>query len=190
MHPLHHINEKINALCDATEVRGYGLSGDAHHITAPDQTGRGAIQCMRAALADAHLEPSMIGYVNAHATSTPMGDLIEGKAIGEVFGGGEGTKVAVSSTKGAVGHLLGAAGAVEAVFTILALKHGVLPPTLNLEKPEPELEECIDLIGSANGGGDAGGRKASIRAALSNSFGFGGTNAALCFGEYVEQEEK
>jgi len=159
------------------EVRGYGLSGDAHHITSPHPMGIGATLAMRRALEQSGVPPEAVCYVNAHATSTPVGDDIEQRAIASVFGaraeaadGG----LAVSSTKGATGHLLGAAGAAEAVFTILALHHRVAPPTLNLDNPSPAL--LGNLVPR-----EAQPLPDGPRAVLSNSFGFGGTNAALLF---------
>jgi len=151
------------------EVKGYGLSGDAYHITAPSEDGDGGYRAMEAALADAGLSPSDIDYLNTHGTSTPLGDDIELKAIERLFGEAAAT-LSVSSTKSAIGHLLGAAGAVEAAFCALAIRDGVAPPTLNLD--HPTAETGIDLTPKV-------ARRRPIRAALSNSFGFGGTNAAL-----------
>jgi 3-oxoacyl-[acyl-carrier-protein] synthase II len=151
------------------EIAGYGLSGDAHHITAPAEDGNGGFRSMRAALRDAGLTPADIGYVNAHGTSTPKGDEIELGAVERLFGEAAGDLV-MSSTKSAIGHLLGAAGAVEAIFTLLAMRDGICPPTLNLDNPS--VETPINLAP----------HKAVERrfdAALSNSFGFGGTNASL-----------
>lgn len=151
------------------EVAGYGLTGDAYHITAPAENGDGGFRAMRAALKDAGLAPGDIQYINAHGTSTPLGDEIELRAIERLFGDhAEG--LTVSSTKSAIGHLLGAAGAVEAIFTALAIRNGVVPPTLNLENPS--VETRIDLVPQV-------AKPLAITAALSNSFGFGGTNAAL-----------
>uniref|UniRef100_A0A0D9VDC5 beta-ketoacyl-[acyl-carrier-protein] synthase I n=1 Tax=Leersia perrieri TaxID=77586 RepID=A0A0D9VDC5_9ORYZ len=152
------------------EVRGYGMSGDAHHITQPQNDGRGATLAMKRALEQA----DQIDYLNAHATSTPLGDAIEANAVKSVFGdhatsGG----LALSSTKGAIGHLLGAAGSVEAIFTVLAIHHGIAPPTLNLEQPDPLFEGAFMPLSSR--------KKMPIRAAISNSFGFGGTNTSLLF---------
>jgi len=153
------------------EVIGYGLSGDAHHITAPSEDGSGAERAMRAALKRAKFNPEDIDYINAHGTSTPRGDEIELRAVKRVFGDWA-YKLSMSSTKSAIGHLLGAAGAVEAIFSILAIRDQVVPPTLNLDDPS---EGCdIDLVAK-----QAKSRK--VRAALSNSFGFGGTNASLIF---------
>jgi 3-oxoacyl-[acyl-carrier-protein] synthase II len=151
------------------EVIGYGLSGDAYHITAPEETGDGAFRCMKAALKRAEIDVSDIDYVNAHGTSTPMGDEIELGAVERLFGNAA-AKIAMSSTKSAVGHLLGAAGAVEAVFSILAIRDNVAPPTLNLDNPS--VSTAIDLVPHA-------AKKMKIDTVLSNSFGFGGTNASL-----------
>jgi 3-oxoacyl-[acyl-carrier-protein] synthase II len=151
------------------EIVGYGMSGDAYHITAPEGNGDGAYRVMRAAIRDARLEPTQIDYVNAHGTSTPLGDAIETKAMKRVFG--EHTKkFAVSSTKSMTGHLLGGAGGLEAGISVLALRDQVLPPTINQETPDPECD--LDYIPNHM-------RKAAIEHALSNSFGFGDTNAAL-----------
>ena len=153
------------------EVTGYGLSGDAHHITAPSEDGNGGFRSMRAALKRAGLTPHDIDYVNAHGTSTPLGDEIDLGAVKRLFGEAA-YKLSMSSTKSAIGHLLGAAGSVEAIFSILALRDQVAPPTLNLEDPS---EGCdIDLVPKQ-------AKKRPIRHALSNSFGFGGTNASLVF---------
>ena len=152
------------------EVAGYGLSGDAFHITAPAEDGNGALRCMQAALKNAGMQPSDIDYINAHGTST-MADTIELGAAERLMGNSA-AKVSMSSTKSALGHLLGAAGAVEAIFSILALRDQVAPATLNLDNPERETP--IDLVPHKP-------RKREIRAALSNSFGFGGTNASLIF---------
>lgn len=164
------------------EVVGYGMSGDAHHVTAPAVNGRGAELCMRAALRDAGLRETSVGHVNAHATSTPAGDEAESKAIGRVFGD-HGRGVLVSAPKGAIGHLLGAAGSVEAIFTVLAVRDGVVPPSLNLESTEIEVD--LDYVrGGAREWGEVKGRR---RTALTNSFGFGGTNASLCIAEFKGQ---
>jgi len=151
------------------EVIGYGLSGDAYHITAPEETGDGAFRCMKAALKRAEIDVSDIDYVNAHGTSTPMGDEIELGAVERLFGNAA-AKIAMSSTKSAVGHLLGAAGAVEAVFSILAIRDNVAPPTLNLDNPS--VTTAIDLVPHT-------AKKMKIDTVLSNSFGFGGTNASI-----------
>jgi 3-oxoacyl-[acyl-carrier-protein] synthase II len=151
------------------EVKGYGLSGDAHHITAPAEDGDGGYRAMRAALKDAGLQPSDIDYVNAHGTSTPLGDEIELKAVERVFGNAAGG-LSLSSTKSAIGHLLGAAGAVEAIFCALAIRDGMIPPTLNLSNPS--VETPIDLTPLT-------AKPKAVTAAMSNSFGFGGTNAAV-----------
>jgi 3-oxoacyl-[acyl-carrier-protein] synthase II len=153
------------------EVRGYGLSGDAYHITAPSENGDGGYRCMQMALKRAELNVDDIDYVNAHGTSTPLGDEIELGAVKRLFGD-QAYKLTMSSTKSAIGHLLGAAGAVEAIFSILAIRDQVAPPTLNLDNPSDGCD--IDLAPK-----EAKPRK--IRAALSNSFGFGGTNASLIF---------
>lgn len=155
------------------EVIGYGMSGDAHHITAPAESGDGAYRCMKAALKRAGMDPSDIDYVNAHGTSTPLGDEIELRAVERVFDGHT-QEMSMSSTKSAIGHLLGAAGAVEAIYSVLAIRDDVAPPTLNLDNPS--VETPIDLVPHQP-------RERKIRAALSNSFGFGGTNASLVFRE-------
>jgi 3-oxoacyl-[acyl-carrier-protein] synthase II len=151
------------------EVIGYGMSGDAHHITAPAEDGDGAMRCMKAALKRAGLAPSDIDYINAHGTSTPMGDEIELGAVERLMGNAAG-KLAMSSTKSATGHLLGAAGAIEAVFSVLAIRDNVAPPTLNLHSPS--VETAIDLVAHH-------AKPREINTVLSNSFGFGGTNASL-----------
>ncbi|MEQ8194682.1 MAG: beta-ketoacyl-ACP synthase II [Rhodospirillales bacterium] len=153
------------------EVVGYGLSGDAHHITAPAPDGNGASRCMTMALKRAGLNPEDIDYINAHGTSTPLGDEIEHGAVKRVFGAAA-YKLSMSSTKSAIGHLLGAAGAAEAIFSVLAIRDSIVPPTLNLDNPS---ESCdLDLVPHQ-------AKQRPIRAALSNSFGFGGTNASLIF---------
>ena len=153
------------------EIVGYGMSGDAHHITAPAKDGDGAYRCMSAALSRANMNPDDIDYVNAHGTSTPLGDEIELGAVKRIFRD-HAYKLSMSSTKSAIGHLLGAAGAVEAIFSILSIKNDIVPPTLNLENPS---EGCdIDLVPHRP-------KQRKVRAALSNSFGFGGTNASLVF---------
>ncbi len=154
------------------EILGYGLAGDAYHITAPAEDGSGGFRAMRGALCDAKLNPADIDYINAHGTSTPKGDEIELKAVKRMFGDAA-YKLSMSSTKSAIGHLLGAAGAVEAIFSILALRDQVAPPTLNLDDPSDGCD--IDLVPHK-------AKQRPIRYALSNSFGFGGTNAALVIG--------
>lgn len=155
------------------ELVGYAMTSDAYHITAPPDSGIGAIRCMSLALKDAGLKPAEIDYVNAHATST-FADKIETRAIKAVFGD-HAKRLPVSSTKSMTGHLLGAAGGIEAVFTVLALVHGLIPPTINYEHPDPECD--LDYVANT-------ARKAHPVAALSNSFGFGGTNACLIFKKY------
>jgi 3-oxoacyl-[acyl-carrier-protein] synthase II len=156
------------------EIIGYGLSGDAFHITAPAADGDGAYRCMQAAVKRAGIDPAEIDYVNAHGTSTPLGDEIELGAVHRLFGNAVG-KLSMSSTKSAVGHLLGAAGAVEAIFSVLAIRDNVAPPTLNLDNPS--VETAIDLVPHE-------ARQRQIDTVLSNSFGFGGTNASLVFRRY------
>ena len=152
------------------EIAGYGLSGDAYHITAPAEDGSGGYRAMKMALQRAGLKPSDIDYVNAHGTSTPLGDEIELRAVERLFGGEGAEKLVMSSTKSSIGHLLGAAGAVEAIFSILAIRDGICPPTLNLDNPS--VETRINLAPGAP-------VKKTVNVALSNSFGFGGTNASL-----------
>ena len=154
------------------EILGYGMSGDAYHITAPSPTGDGAYRAMRNALRNAKFEPEAIDYINAHGTSTPLGDEIELGAVKRLFGA-HAYKLSMSSTKSAIGHLLGAAGSVEAIFSLLALRDQVAPPTRNLDRPSPGCD--IDLVPHQ-------AKKRAIKYALSNSFGFGGTNACLIFG--------
>jgi 3-oxoacyl-[acyl-carrier-protein] synthase II len=156
------------------EVVGYGLSGDAFHVSAPHPEGEGAVNCMRTALAYGGVQPEEIDYINAHGTSTKLNDLSENKAIKEVFGE-HAHKLAVSSTKSMTGHLLGGAGGIEAIYTVMAIHEGILPPTINYETPDPECD--LDYVPNTP-------RKGKIRAALSNSFGFGGTNACLLFKAY------
>jgi 3-oxoacyl-[acyl-carrier-protein] synthase II len=151
------------------EIIGYGLSGDAYHITAPAEDGDGAFRCMKAALKRANLQPSDIDYVNAHGTSTPMGDEIELRAVERLWGDAA-ASLTMSSTKSATGHLLGAAGAVEAIFSVLAIRDNVAPPTLNLDNPS--VDTSIDLVPHK-------AKQKRIGTVLSNSFGFGGTNASL-----------
>jgi 3-oxoacyl-[acyl-carrier-protein] synthase II len=153
------------------EVIGYGLSGDAYHITAPAEDGDGAARCMQMAIKRAGISPDEIDYINAHGTSTPMGDEIELRAVERTLGNAAG-KTAMSSTKSAIGHLLGAAGAVEAIFSLLAIRDNIVPPTLNLDNPS--VETPIDLVPFK-------AKEKKVDIALSNSFGFGGTNASLIF---------
>ena len=156
------------------EVKGYGMSGDAHHITAPADDGDGGFRAMQAAMKRAGLTPTDIDYVNAHGTSTPLGDVIEAKAVARLLGDAIGT-VSISSTKSATGHLLGAAGAIEAIYSIKAVETGTLPPTLNLNDPEDDVAG-FDLVPLKS-------RQRQVRNAMSNSFGFGGTNASLIVGQ-------
>ena len=158
------------------EVVGYGMTGDAHHMTAPDPAGDGAARAMAAALRDAGLPPAAVGYINAHGTSTPYNDKFETLAIKRVFGE-HARRLAVSSTKSMTGHLLGAAGGIEAIATVLALHHGLLPPTINYETPDPDCD--LDYVPNQ-------ARKQDVEVALSNAFGFGGTNAALAFRKYLK----
>jgi len=151
------------------EVVGYGLSGDAYHMAAPPEDGAGAARSMQMALNDAGLNPEDIDYINAHGTSTPLNDVVETRAIKKVFGN-YADRLAISSTKSMTGHMLGGAGGIESVFTALTVYHGVIPPTINLEHPEPECD--LDYVPNQ-------ARERQIRAAVSNSFGFGGTNAVL-----------
>jgi 3-oxoacyl-[acyl-carrier-protein] synthase II len=153
------------------ELIGYGLSGDAYHITAPAPDGDGALRCMQMAVRRAGISPAEIDYINAHGTSTPLGDEIELNAVQRLLGNAAG-RISMSSTKSAIGHLLGAAGAVEAIFSILAMRDQIAPPTINLD--HPSVETPIDLVPHR-------ARRRDINVALSNSFGFGGTNASLVF---------
>jgi 3-oxoacyl-[acyl-carrier-protein] synthase II len=155
-------------------LSGYGTTTDAHHVTAGWSDGREAARAMKMALAMAGIEPSAIGYINAHATSTPVGDAAELAALDSVFGTESG--VALGSTKSATGHLLGAAGAIEAIFSVLTLQNQMLPPSLNIEQPMPEARN-FDLLAR-------GARASKVDHVLSNAFGFGGVNAALVFGRY------
>lgn len=153
------------------EVIGYGANGDAYHMTAPSPNGEGAARCMRLALNDAGIPPEEVDYINAHGTSTEYNDINETQAIKTVFGE-RAYRIPVSSTKSMTGHLLGAAGAVEGVYSVLALYHGIIPPTINYETPDPQCD--LDYVPNE-------ARKAPIRVALNNSFGFGGTNACVIF---------
>lgn len=156
------------------EVIGYGLTGDAYHVSAPEPEGEGAIHCMKGALDFAGLIPEDIDYINAHGTSTKLNDLSENKAIKSVFGD-HAYKLSISSTKSVTGHLLGGAGGIESIFTLLTIKNGIIPPTMNYETPDPECD--LDYVPNT-------ARKAKVRTAMSNSFGFGGTNATLIFKAY------
>jgi len=156
------------------EIVGYGMTGDAHHMTAPDPEGDGAARAMAAAVRDAGLDVGAVGYINAHGTSTQYNDKFETIAIKRVFGE-HARRLAVSSTKSMTGHLLGAAGGIEAIATVLALHHGILPPTINYETPDPDCD--LDYIPNQ-------ARKQNVEIALSNAFGFGGTNATLAFRAY------
>ncbi|MDA1331770.1 MAG: beta-ketoacyl-ACP synthase II [Proteobacteria bacterium] len=153
------------------ELSGYGMSADAHHITAPSKDGEGAARCMTNALKNSGINPDTVDYINAHGTSTPLGDIAETVAIKRMFGD-HAHNLAVSSTKSSIGHLLGAAGGVEAVFTALAIRDQIAPPTINLNDPDPECD--LDYVPNE-------ARKMTIRSAISNSFGFGGTNGSLVF---------
>jgi 3-oxoacyl-[acyl-carrier-protein] synthase II len=157
------------------EVAGYGMSGDGYHMTSPPPDGNGAVRCMQAAIADAGLEPSAVDYINAHGTSTPLNDLYETRAVKAVFGD-HAYKLAMSSTKSMTGHLLGGAGGIESVFTALTIHHGMIPPTVNFERPG---EECdLDYVPNE-------ARKADVQVAMSNSFGFGGTNATVVLRKFA-----
>ena len=158
------------------EVVGYGMSGDAFHITMPDASGSGAVRVMQKALGDAKVAPEEIGYINAHGTSTPYNDKFETMAIKKAFGE-HAYKLVISATKSMTGHLLGAAGGVEGVFSVLAIHRDMLPPTINYVTPDPECD--LDYVPNQ-------AREAHLNYALSNSFGFGGTNAALLFKRYEE----
>jgi len=159
------------------EIVGYGMSGDAFHVTMPDETGSGAIRVMQRAIKDAGISPEQIGYVNAHGTSTPYNDKFETLAIKKVFGEHASNGLAVSSTKSMTGHALGAAGGIEAVISVLAISEKKLPPTINYEIPDPECD--LDYIPNE-------AREKEVDYVLSNSFGFGGTNACLVFKRYTE----
>ncbi|MGH7185439.1 MAG: beta-ketoacyl synthase N-terminal-like domain-containing protein, partial [Pseudomonadota bacterium] len=152
------------------EIIGFGAAADAYHIVAPCADGEGAARCMRLAIADAGIEPEDIDYINAHGTSTPLGDMIELGAVTRLFGD-HARRLSMSSTKSATGHLLGAAGATEAIFSILSINNNVVPPTLNLDQPSPGCD-AVDLVPHK-------AKERPVRVALSNSFGFGGTNASL-----------
>ncbi len=157
------------------EIVGFGMSGDAYHMSAPAPQGEGAARCMKLALKDAAIAPEAVQYVNAHGTSTPFGDELETAAIKTVFGT-HSYKLCISSTKSMTGHLLGAAGGVEAIFSVLSVVNNIVPPTMNLEEPDPECD--LDYVPNA-------ARQTEVQCALSNSFGFGGTNASLLFKKYI-----
>ncbi len=156
------------------ELIGYGYTGDAYHITAPPPDGEGAARCMRMAIKDAGLRPEDVDYINAHGTSTPLNDLTETRAIKTVFGG-HANKVAISGTKSMTGHLLGAAGSTEAIFSLLAIRDSIIPPTINYDVPDPECD--LDYVPNV-------ARRQPVTVAMSNAFGFGGTNATLIFRKY------
>jgi 3-oxoacyl-[acyl-carrier-protein] synthase II len=157
------------------ELIGYGYTGDAYHITAPSPDGDGAVRCMKMAIRDAGLKPEDVDYINAHGTSTPLNDFTETLAIKAVFGD-HAKKVPISATKSMTGHLLGAAGSTEAIFTILAIRDGIMPPTINYEEPDPQCD--LDYVPNV-------ARRKPIKVAMSNAFGFGGTNATLVFKKFV-----
>ena len=157
------------------ELAGFGLSGDAYHMTSPSEGGEGAARCMQNAMRNAGVDASEVDYINAHGTSTSLGDVAETNAVKAAFGD-HALTMPVSSTKSMTGHLLGAAGAIEAVYTTLAVHHGVIPPTINLEEPDPECD--LDYVAD-------GAREASLNVAMSNSFGFGGTNGTLLMKRYA-----
>ena len=163
------------------EILGYGLSGDASHLTAPSQDGMGAKLAMQRAVNDAHLKTTDVSYVNAHATSTPIGDSIEARSIKNIFG--DNKNLAVSSTKGSHGHLLGAAGTLECMFTVLACQHASLPPTINFNKSDDEFSDMNFVSNIQQPWTLPEGKR---RIAVKNSFGFGGTNVSLCVGEYIK----
>jgi 3-oxoacyl-[acyl-carrier-protein] synthase II len=156
------------------ELVGYGYTGDAYHITAPSPDGDGAIRCMKMAIKDAGITPEDVDYINAHGTSTPLNDLTETLAIKKVFGG-HAKKVPISATKSMTGHLLGAAGSTEAIFTVLAIRDGIMPPTINYEEPDPQCD--LDYVPNV-------ARRKPSKTAMSNAFGFGGTNATLIFKKF------
>ncbi len=159
------------------EIIGYGLNGDAYHMTAPTPDGEGPARCMELALKDAGISSEEVDYINAHGTSTPLNDAAETKAIKKVFGS-KAKELAISSTKSMTGHLLGGAGGIEAVFTVKTIKEGIIPPTINYEEPDPECD--LDYVPNV-------ARKAKVRVAMSNSFGFGGTNAVIVFKAFEEK---
>jgi 3-oxoacyl-[acyl-carrier-protein] synthase II len=156
------------------EIAGYGLSGDAYHVSAPHPEGDGAVSCMKMAIESAGLKPEDVDYINAHGTSTSLNDLSETKAVKKLFGE-HAYKLAISSTKSMTGHLLGGTGGVEAIYSVLTIKKGIIPPTINYETPDPECD--LDYVPNV-------ARKAQVKVAMSNSFGFGGTNASVLFKSY------
>ncbi len=158
------------------EIVGYGMAADAFHLTMPDETGSGARRVMQRTIKDAGIQPEQVGYINAHGTSTPYNDKFETLAIKDTFGE-HAYKLAVSSTKSMTGHLLGAAGGIEGVFSVLAIYRNTLPPTINYDTPDPDCD--LDYVPNQP-------RETKVEYALSNSFGFGGTNAALLFKRYAE----
>jgi len=162
------------------EIVGYGMTADAYHITAPDETQGGVIRAMQRAIQDARISPESVGYINAHGTSTPLGDKSETLAVKKTFGD-HAYQLAFSSTKSMTGHLLGAAGGVESVITALAIHHRKLPPTINYHTPDPECD--LDYVPNE-------ARDATVAAALTNGFGFGGTNASLVFRRLDEHLDK
>ena len=159
------------------EIIGYGMSADAYHITQPAEEGEGGYRVMLNAMRDANLKPEQVDYINVHGTSTPLGDVLETKAIKRAFGDHAKNGLAVSSTKSMTGHLLGGAGGLEAGITVLALRDQMLPPTINLDNPDPECD--LDYVPNRS-------RNAKVNIALSNSFGFGGTNGSLIFRRWAE----
>jgi 3-oxoacyl-[acyl-carrier-protein] synthase II len=159
------------------ELIGYGVSSDANHITEPDPSGTNPARAMQMAFTDAGVDPAEIGYINAHGTSTPLGDASETRVIKLAVGEENAYKIPVSSTKGATGHCLGAAGAIEAIFTVLATQRGVLPPTINYDDPDPQCD--LDYIPNQ-------ARESEIQVGVSNSFGFGGHNACVVFRKHDE----
>jgi len=158
------------------EIRGYGMSGDAFHMTAPPSDGDGSVRCMKSAIEDGGLSYDSVDYINAHGTSTQFNDLFETRAVKTVFGDRAGS-IPISSTKSMTGHLLGAAGGIETVFTALTVYNGVIPPTINFENPGDECD--LDYVPNS-------ARKVDVNVAMSNSFGFGGTNASLVLQKYTE----
>jgi 3-oxoacyl-[acyl-carrier-protein] synthase II len=171
----HAVNRGATIYC---EVVGTGMTADAYHITAPHPEGHGAVKVMQNTLRDAHLAPEDVDYVNVHGTSTPLGDISETKAIKEVFGE-HAYKLNISSTKSMTGHLLGAAGGVEAIASILAIRHGIIPPTINLMNLDPEIDSNLNLTPNK-------AQKRTVRVAISNTFGFGGHNASVAFKVFEE----